>query len=336
MENLTMNTALFSSFSLSLAFALFGMAKTANAQTSEQLEEDTKKLVTMYIHLSDEWSGKYDRRGLKIDDYMKLLKEVQSINDMAVVPAEKALADFKKKYGKYGVDGNAFRKFHEELVSAEKKENTYPNHSAYEELSNEIKNFKEETIAKGDIIAMEAENYYFTMIDYREDPKEVADFIRDARTMFNIALLFSPNSTQAKESLKKLEAIGKEKLKLIEESRKSARMPAQSPDFTGNAADVVKQALAYINSKPQDGKQKYFTGSIASGWYARKDAFGNIIDYTIQINIGYQMTGDQPANLVHVYQAILYTCGPKASPPFCKSGSVAGWEFAMFKENLGK
>jgi cell division protein FtsX len=98
MENLTMNTALFSSLSLSLAFALFGMAKTANAQTSEQLEEDTKKLVTMYIHLSDEWSGKYDRRGLKIDDYMKLLKEVQSINDMAVVPAEKALADFKKKY----------------------------------------------------------------------------------------------------------------------------------------------------------------------------------------------------------------------------------------------
>jgi hypothetical protein len=253
------------------------------------------------------------------------------------VPAEKALADFKKNYGKYGVDENSLKKIHEELLSNEKKEiTTYPTYNAYKLLTDEIKNFKDGATQKGDMIAMEADNYYLSLIEYREDPKEVTDFIREARTVLNIAVMFSHKSAVATESLKKLEVMGKEKLKLIEEWRKSARMPAQSPDFKGNGAEVVKQALAFINNKNKGGKQNYFAGSIASGWYERKDAFGNIIDYTIQINIAYQTQGEQPANLVHVYQAILYTCGPKATPPFCKSGSVAGWEFAMFKENLGK
>jgi hypothetical protein len=336
METFTMNTALLSTVSLSIAFALFGMAKSANAQTSEQFEKDNEKLEKMQAHLYSVSYSKFSERENGIEDYLKLFKEVQSITDMAVVPAEKMLADFKKNYGKYGFDGNSLEKFYQELATKEKREDNHPNHSAYENLTNEIKKFKDEAIQKGDMIAMFADNYYLSLIEYREDPKEVTDFIRDARTVLNIALMFSPTSAVAKETLKKLDVMGKEKLKLIEQWRKSARMPAASPDFKGNAAEVVKQALVFINNKNKAGKQNYFTGSIASGWYERKDAFGNIIDYTIQINIAYQTAGEQPANMVHVYQAILYTCGPKASPPFCKSGSVAGWEFAMFKENLGK
>jgi hypothetical protein len=339
METFSINTALLSTMSLSITFALFGMARTTSAQTMEQFENDTREFITIKNDIFNRWELANFGHGKKIDDYIELLNQAQSINDITVVPAEKALADYKQKYGKYGLDKKSIQKLHEELARNEKKGiSNYPVYSAYDQLINEIKNFKEGIIAKGDVIATEADTYFLSLIESRETPKEVTDFIREARTVLSITLTFNPNSTQAKELLKKLEVISKEKTKLIEESRKSARMPAQHPDFTdfdGDAADVVKQALAYLNSKSQDGKQKYFTGSIASDWYVRRNSFTDVIDNTIQINIGYQTKGE-PANLVHVYQAILYTCGSQASPPFCKSGSVPGWEFDMLKENLGK
>jgi hypothetical protein len=335
MESLSINSAMLSTMSLSFAFIMFGMAKTSNAQTSTQFENDCEQLLQVNNFFYKETYGIFNRGG-EIAEYMALHKKISTINELALAPAEKALADFKKKFGKYGMDTNSLSKLYSEMADNEKRKITSaPQYGAYNQLTKSILDYKENVLAEGDGIAQSVQNVHMGIIEYREDPQEITDLFRDAMTLLNIALQFNPNSAKAKEVKVKLDALKKEKLKLIEESRKTARMPAIDPGFRGNAAEVVKKALEFINAKNKGSKENYFMGSIASPWFERKDAFGNTIDCTIQINIGYQTQGE-PANLMHVYQAILYTCGKKPEAPFCKSGSVMGWEFAMYKENLGK
>jgi hypothetical protein len=345
MENLSMSTAALSTTGLSLAFALLGMAQSSNAQSLAEVQKDCKDLEavanrfkddTYWVFSQTEGSGTLDET---IQRFLKVYAKVKTINEVSLKQTEKVLADFTKKYGKNGDNDAAFSEVFVEIRNKDKnidKSGARPPvpSSSYDQLKSDIEEYKTKIVEKGDELAQTA-SYTIDMLEVRDNPQEVADMIMNMGTALNVAKQFNPQCQQANELLPKLEAIKKTKLKEIEESRKSARMPKNHPEFKGDVKAVVAKALEFINSKNTNPKFTYFTGTVGSPWFERVDIFGNTIDYTIQVNIGYQTQGE-PANVVHVYKALLYTCGKKPEASFCNKGVVMGWEFTMLKENLGK
>jgi hypothetical protein len=344
MESLSINSAMLSTVSLSLAFILLGMAKTSNAQTFAEAEKDCKMLNDVYDRFYQDtyWVFSQSASGglpEAIEVYLKVNNKVKTINEVSLKQAEKVMADFNKKYGKNGDNDQAFSEVLVEIRNNDKTLNksgspqSVPS-TSYDQLKASIEEYKTKIAQTGDNLALSA-SYVLDMLEYRDNPQEVADMIMNMGTALNLAKQFNPQCKQANELLPKLDAIKKTKIKEIEESRKSARMPKNHTEFKGDAKAVVAKAVEFINSKNTNPKFTYFTGSIGSPWYERVDTFGNTIDYTIQVNIGYQTQGE-PANVVHVYKALLYTCTKKPEASFCNKGVVMGWEFTMLKENLGK
>jgi hypothetical protein len=332
------HTELVTTSALTITFLLLGMATTASAQTMAEVEKDCKQLEDVYKRFSDEayWLFGQSMNGTiteVTEAQLKVYDKVMNVMDFAK-QAEKVLIDFKKKYGQKGDDPSSLSERFTAIRDAGKVSTEPVPSPPYDELKQAIADFKVEVARQGDQLAQNA-SYVLDMIDYREDPQEVSNMIRDMVTASNLALKFNPNSEKAKELIAKAEDFRKAKVKELEEARKAARMPKNHPEFKGNAQAVVAKALEFINGKKTNPKFNYFAGTVASPWFERVDIFGNTIDYTIQVNIAYQTQGE-PANVVHVYRAVLYTCTKKPEPGFCTSGVVMGWEFAMFKENMSK
>lgn len=341
MENFAFNPFAISGIGLGVAFLIFGMARSSQAQTFAEVEKDCKKVDDAYQRFSTEAYSIFDQpsngdMAQKIEVYLGMYNRVQTINEVSLKQAEQMLADFKKKYGQKGDNfSERFVEIRDADKSLDHSGSPQPVPSPpYDILKDAINTYREKTIQAGDDLALSA-SYTLDMIEYREDPQEVSNMIRDMVTALNLALKFDPNCARAKDLLAKAETIKKEKIKLIEESRKSARMPRAHPGFKGDGKAVVDKALEFINGKKTNAKYNYFAGTVGSPWFERVDMFGNTIDYTIQVNIAYQTQGE-PANVVHVYKAVLYTCTKKPEASFCSSGVVLGWEFTMLKENMGK
>lgn len=339
MENLSFNPALLSTTTTCLAFILLGMAKSAAGQTLADVEKDCKQVENVYKRFTEDvyWLFDQPMNGNiteVTEAQLKVYSKVMLVMDVSLKQSEKVLADFKAKYGKNGDDPGSLSESFTKIRDAQKVSTAPVPSPPYGELKDAIANFKERIIQQGEQLAQNA-GFVLDMIDYRDDPQEVSNMIRDMVTGANLALKFNPNSAKAKELIAKSEGIRKTKVKELEEARKSARMPKQHPEFKGDAKAVVAKALELINSKNTNAKYTYFAGTVASPWFERVDIFGNTIDFTIQVNIAYQTQGE-PTNVVHVYRALLYTCGKKPEPGFCNKGVVMGWEFTMLKENLGK
>lgn len=330
------------SLSTAMLLLVFGMATKSAAQTFAEVEKDSKNIDDAYVKFSDATYSVLNEspNGTLteiVEVYLGMYNQIQSINELQLKQAEASLAEFKKKYGQNGDDDFSERfveiRDNDKSLNQSGSPESVPSPS-YSELKDAVKEWKEGIARKGDDLTRTA-GFAIDMVDYRNDPQEVSDLIRDMVTALNLALKFNPKNQQAKDLLAKAEGIRKKKVKELEEARKTARMPKQHPDFKGDGKAVVAKALEHINNKKTNPKFNYFTGTVASPWFERVDILGRTVDYTIQVNIGYTVQGE-PANVVHVYRAVVFTCGKKAEPGFCNSGVVMGWEFTMLKENLGK
>lgn len=331
--------AILSAGGLTATVLVLAMATAATGQTMEDVEKDSKQVENAYKRFTEDvyWLFDQPMNGTiteVTDAQLKVYSKIMLVMDVSLKQAESVLADFKKKYGQKGDDPSAISERFVQIRDA-KKVSTAPVPSPpYNELKDAIADFKERIVQQGDQLAQNA-SFVLDMIDYRDDPQEVSNMIRDMVTASNLALKFNPNCAKAKELIAKSEGIRKSKVKELEEARKAARMPKTHPEFKGNATAVVAKALEYINGKKTNPKFNYFAGTVASPWFERVDIFGNTIDYSVQVNIAYQTQGE-PANVVHVYRAVLFTCAKKPEPGFCNSGVVLGWEFTMLKENMAK
>lgn len=338
METATLSSLL-PTYGIGLTFLILAMAKTATGQTMADVEKDCKQLEDAYKRFTDDvyWLFDQPMNGTiteVTEAQLKVYSKVMLVMDVTLKQSEKVLTDFKTKYGKNGDDPGSLSETFTKIRDAQKVSTAPVPSPPYGELKDAIADFKERIVQQGDQLAQNA-GFVLDMIDYRDDPQEVSNMIRDMVTAANLALKFNPNSAKAKELIAKSEGIRKAKVKELEEARKTARMPKQHPEFKGDAKAVVAKALELINSKNTNPKYSYFAGTVASPWFERVDVFGNTIDYTIQVNIAYQTQGE-PANVVHVYRAVLFTCTKKPEPGFCNKGVVMGWEFTMLKENMGK
>src|SRR5687768_16660982 len=126
METLSMNTTvLLSTFGLSLAFLMLGMAKTSSAQTFAELEKDCTELDAVYSRFSAETYWIFDQAAngtlnQVLEVYLQVYDKVKTINDVSLKQAEQTLADFKKKYGKYGDDNSSFSRRFVEIRDSDK------------------------------------------------------------------------------------------------------------------------------------------------------------------------------------------------------------------------